>query len=356
MGWDISLSTFGLFKCSLWTDKIICEKTPSLTDYGRLWIFSSFVWESFRRYLSPLKLCLVGVHGDQTVPEKIPYHVIKYWKSRDHRHYQWGRLSFHPHLPAFITPFFGIMTTTLTMEKKNCGGQDQKAFSFLASNKIFPFSQIILCLKSQVRQETRRKERKSNWRGSHDHPFQYDRKSKVVSTPHKVKGKMYASLWGMFGFFLVLGSDKSVTVSRKGGTANLYPRQRRNYGITVGGSCWQSSTPFDGKHCWIEHVTKQLPPALALEWEEGTMDPLSKTRDMFNTEGSKDVLRKQKYHSSLCRLCLGTVSSNHSRGDWDSDKQDLGLEAQRGEKGGNWIKPVMLHRMMLKIERCLKTA
>lgn len=44
---------------------------------------------------------------------------------------------------------------------------------------------------------------------------------------------------------------------------------------------------------------------------------------MFNTEGSKDVLRKQKYHSGLCGLCLGTVSSNHSQG--DSDKQDLGV-------------------------------
>lgn len=162
---------------------------------------------------------------------------------------------------------------------------------------------------------------------------------------------MYASFWGMFGFFLVLGSDKSVTVSRQGGTANLSPRHRRNYGITVGGNCWQSSTPFDGKHCWIEHVTKQLPPALALEWEQGTMDPLSKTQDMFNTEGSKDVLRKQKYHSGLCGLCLGTVSSNHSQG--DSDKQDLGVQAQGGKKGGNWIKPVMLHRTMLKIERCL---
>lgn len=158
-------------------------------------------------------------------------------------------------------------------------------------------------------------------------------------------------------FFLVLGSDKSVTVSRQGGTANLYPRHRRNYGITVGGNCWQSSTPFDGKHCWIEHITKQLPPALALEWEDGTMDPLSKTRDTFNNEGSKDVLGKQKYHSSPCRLCLGTVSSNGSWGNWDSEKQDLGGEAQGGEKkGGNWIKPVMLHRMMLKIERCLKTA
>lgn len=194
-------------------------------------------------------------------------------------------------------------------------------------------------------------------RASQGHPFQQDRKSKVVSTPHKVKGKMYASFWGMFGSFLVLGSDKSVTVSRQGGNANLCPRHRRNYGITVGANCWQSSIPFDGKHCWIEHVTKQLPPALALERKEGTMDPLSKTRDTFNIEGSKDVLRKQKYHSSLCRLCLWPVSNNHSRGDWDPDKQDLGVEAQgRGKKGGNWIKPVMLHRMMLKIERCLKTA
>lgn len=164
---------------------------------------------------------------------------------------------------------------------------------------------------------------------------------------------MYASFWGMFGFFfLVLGSDKSVTVSRQGGTANLYPRHRRNYGITVGGNCWQSSTPFDGKHCWIEHITKQLPPAPALEWEDGTMDPLSKTWDK---EGSKDVLGKQKYCSSPCRLCLGTGSSNCSRGDWDLEKQDLGGKAPGGE-GGNWIKLVMLHRMMLKIERCLKTA
>lgn len=138
-----SLSSFGLLKCSLRTDKTWWEKIPSFTDYGRLWIFSSLVWKSFRRYLSPLKLGLVAAHGDQTLLEVIPCHVINGWKSWDHKHYQQGRLSIHPHLPAFIIPFFGIIITTLTTEKIFCGGWAQNAFAFLANNKIFPFPQII---------------------------------------------------------------------------------------------------------------------------------------------------------------------------------------------------------------------
>lgn len=35
------------------------------------------------------------------------------------------------------------------------------------------------------------------------------------------------------------------------------------------------------------------------------MDPLSKTQDTFNNEGSKGVLGKQKYHSGLYRFALG---------------------------------------------------
>lgn len=62
------------------------------------------------------------------------------------------------------------------------------------------------------------------------------------------------------------------------------------------------------------------------------MDPLSKTQDAFNNEGSKDVLGKQKYHTGPYRLCLGTMSGNHSWGDRDSDKQDLGVEARGGEE------------------------
>lgn len=62
------------------------------------------------------------------------------------------------------------------------------------------------------------------------------------------------------------------------------------------------------------------------------MDPLSNTQDTFNNEGSKDVLGKQKYHSGPYRLCLGTMSRNHSWGDCDSDKQDSGVEARGGER------------------------
>lgn len=63
----------------------------------------------------------------------------------------------------------------------------------------------------------------------------------------------------------MLASEKSVTVSRQGGVLQTpILGTERNYGITVGGNCWQSSTAFDSKHCWIEHVTKQLSPALAL--------------------------------------------------------------------------------------------
>lgn len=136
------LSPFALPKCSLWTDKIRWGKTPSFTDYGRLWIFSSLVWEFFRRYLSPLQRGLVGVHGDQTVLGAISHHVINYWKSWDHRHYQWGRLiSSSP--PCFYHSFLWHNHHHAHYGKKNCGWQAQKAFCFLASNKIFPFSQII---------------------------------------------------------------------------------------------------------------------------------------------------------------------------------------------------------------------
>lgn len=72
------------------------------------------------------------------------------------------------------------------------------------------------------------------------------------------------------------------------------------------------------KHCWIDRETQQLPPAQALRWQQGTMDPLSKSQGTVNNESSKDVPGKQKYHHGLHR----TTSRNHSWGDWDSDKQD----------------------------------
>lgn len=84
------------------------------------------------------------------------------------------------------------------------------------------------------------------------------------------------------------------------------------------------------KHCWIDRVTQQLPPAQALRWQQGTMDPLSKKVRVLSTMRALKMCLGNK---NTTRVSIG-LQAEITAGETETQisRMGLGVEAQEKKK------------------------